>query len=48
MNKNKIAKAIAATALAMAKKACGAASCYGIHQAKEPKEVQEYFAKKKM
>ncbi len=32
-----IAKIIAKLSLFMAKKACGAASCYGTYQPKEPK-----------
>ena len=35
----KTAKAIAFVAKSMAKKACGAASMAGMHQAKEPKIV---------
>ena len=46
MNKKKIAEAIATMSLKMAKKACGAASAYGVHQTKESKEVQDFFAKK--
>lgn len=36
---NKTAKVVAFVAKTMAKKACGAASMAGMHQAKEPKVI---------
>ncbi len=39
--KEAIAKAIAKTSMSMAKKACGAASCYYAYQPKEPKALQK-------
>lgn len=47
MIKKRIAEGVAKIAMVMAKKACGAASIYGAYQAKEPKAVQDYFAKTK-
>lgn len=38
--KKKIADFIAKTALKSAKVACGAASCYGIYQPKEPANIK--------
>lgn len=38
-SKTKVAQAIAAVSLTMAKKACGAASMYGLYQPKEPAKV---------
>lgn len=37
--KTTVANLIAKASLFMAKKACGAASCYGTYQPKEPKAV---------
>ena len=39
--KEMIAKVIAKTSMSMAKKACGAASCYYAYQPKEPKALQK-------
>lgn len=36
---NKTAKVVAHVAKSMAKRACGAASMFGMHQAKEPKVI---------
>lgn len=41
MKKNKIAKAVANIAKAMANKACGAASGWGSYQPVEPKKIQK-------
>ena len=41
MKKTSIAKAIASIAEIMAKKACGAASHYGLHQFKEPAKLNK-------
>lgn len=35
------AKVIAKMSVSMAKKACGAASCYGFYQTKEPKAIKK-------
>ncbi len=40
------AKALAAIALKSAKAACGAASCYGIYQPKEPAALKEMMKNK--
>ena len=34
-----VAKSIAKVSMTMAKRACGAASCYGTYQPKEPKAL---------
>lgn len=39
--KKTVAKAITKASMAMAKKACGAASCYCTYQPKEPKALQK-------
>lgn len=39
--KETVAKVIAKTSMFMAKKACGAASCYYAYQPKEPKALQK-------
>lgn len=39
--KETIAKVIAMSSMSMAKKACGAASCYFAYQPKEPKALQK-------
>lgn len=39
--KEKVAKVIAKTSMSMAKKACGAASCYHTYQPKEPKALEK-------
>lgn len=36
----KIARVIASISMIMAKKACGAASCHGAYQPKEPKDLE--------
>lgn len=41
MKKTSIAKAIAFVAETMAKKACGAASHFGMHQFKEPAKLSK-------
>ena len=46
MNKEKIANVVASLSIKIAEKACGSASIFGVHQIKESKEVQEFFAKK--
>ncbi len=44
--KEKVAKTLAAAALKMAEKACGAASIYGLYQPKEPKALKNLKSKK--
>ncbi len=39
--KETLAKAIAKASMSMAKKACGAASCYFTYQPKEPKALRK-------
>ncbi len=39
--KETVAKAIAKASMSMAKKACGAASCYFAYQPKEPKALRK-------
>ncbi len=39
--KEKVAKAIAKVSMSMAKRACGAASCYFSYQPKEPKALRK-------
>ncbi len=39
--KETMAKVIAKTSMSMAKKACGAASCYFSYQPKEPKALEK-------
>lgn len=43
LTKEKIAEIVAKTAVKAAKQACGSASLYGLHQAKESADVQKYF-----
>jgi cyclic lactone autoinducer peptide len=40
--KEKVAKTLAVMSFATAKKACGAASCWGLYQTKEPKSLAKY------
>lgn len=39
--KETVAKVIAKSSMSMAKKACGAASCYFAYQPKEPKALEK-------
>jgi cyclic lactone autoinducer peptide len=43
--KKRVAEVIANVAFAIAKKACGAASVYGMHQSKEPTDLAKKLDK---